>query len=108
MSSRKKFMALCAGYRDMRQDLKRASVRAEEPGETMEKLMSARDISTRYGLSLYQARILMLRAGGRVNVGSSDEHPRWVTPESRIEAYIRKRKDVTPSGLDADGKLIRK
>ena len=75
----------------------------------MERLLKTKDVMEIYGLSEYQARILMIRAG-RTNVGKNKLYPRWVTTASRVDSYLRFHTDGVErtTGLDASGKLLRR
>lgn len=71
------------------------------------KMLTAKGVAEEYGLSAYQARNLMIRAG-RVNVGTSDDYPRWAIPDSRVDAYLASREEKHFTGLDSAGRLLRR
>ena len=73
----------------------------------MEKMLTVKQVSEGYGLSVYQARNLMIRAG-RVNIGQSEDYPRWAVPASRLDAYLAGKEETSFTGLDSFGKLLRR
>lgn len=73
----------------------------------MEKMLTVKQVSEGYGLSVYQARNLMIRAG-RVNIGQSEDYPRWAVPASRLDAYLAGKEETNFTGLDSSGKLLRR
>ena len=71
-------------------------------------LLHARDISELYGLSMYEARTIIQRIP-RINIGRSEERPRWVVKKEDVDLYLEKRarrNDV--QGLDRFGKILRR
>ena len=73
----------------------------------MEMMLTVKQVSEGYGLSVYQARNLMIRAG-RVNVGQSEDYPRWAIPASRVDAYLAGKEEKSFTGLDSSGRLLRR
>lgn len=73
----------------------------------VERLLRIKQVMELYGLSEHQARIAMMRAG-RINIGASDEFPRWACTASKLDAYFNGQAETAITGLDSSGKLLRR
>lgn len=74
----------------------------------MERMLRVKDIVKECGVSAYQARRIMAKAG-QVNIGNSEDFPRYALPASRLEAYFQRNTDREHfSGLDEYGRLLRR
>lgn len=73
-----------------------------------DRLFHVRDISELYGLSMYEARMIMNRIP-KINISNGTQRPRWVAKQADIEAYLLKRSQRNNvDGLDRFGKILRR